>query len=140
MKTISATIDIAAPPADVWVVLTNLSRYPEWNPHIREGHGEVVVGNRLTLRLLPPKGRSITIRPKVLTAEPGVELCLMAKLPGIFSDEHRFVLSPIKEGTRLVQSETFRGLLIPFISRTLADAQVSFQAHNEALKNRVETR
>ena len=36
MKTMSATIEISAPPLAVWAVLTDLSRYPEWNPLFRE--------------------------------------------------------------------------------------------------------
>jgi hypothetical protein len=39
----------------------------------------------------------------------------------------------------LVQSETFHGALVPFIGKTLASAQASFQEHNEALKKRVES-
>src|SRR5260370_36826491 len=103
MRLISATIEIDAPPMDVWAVLTDLSRYPEWNPHIREGTGVIAVGNRLTLKMFPAKGGPVTIRPKVLAAEPGADLRLMARLPGIFSGEHRFELSPVDGGTRLVQ-------------------------------------
>ncbi len=144
VRTIAATIDIDAPPADVWAVLTDLSRYPEWNPHIREGAGEIATGNRLTLKMFPPRGRPVTIRPVVLAAEPGVEWRLLGGLPGIlgrliFSGEHRFALTPASGGTRLVQSETFRGILVPFIGKTLAGAQASFHASNEALKNRAET-
>lgn len=145
MRTVVTTIDIDAPPMDVWAVLTDLSRYPEWNPHIREGAGEVAAGNRLTLRMFPPKGRPVTIRPLVLVAEPGAEWRLLAGLPGVFgrlvfSGEHRFTLDPAGGGTRLVQSETFRGILVPFIGKALTGARASFREQNEALKKRAETR
>lgn len=32
MKTVSFTIEIDAPPAKVWAMLTDLSAYPQWNP------------------------------------------------------------------------------------------------------------
>jgi len=145
MRTIAATVGIDASPMAVWAVLTDLSRYPEWNPHIREGAGEVAAGNRLTLRMFPPKGRPVTIRPLVLAAEPGAEWRLLGGLPGIFgrlvfSGEHRFALDAAGGGTRLVQSETFRGILVPFIGKALAGAQASFREQNEALKKRVEAR
>ena len=141
----TAVIDIAAPPADVWAVLTDLNRYPEWNPHIRAGAGRVAAGNRLTLRMQPTRGRAVTIRPLVLTAEPGAAWRLRGGLPGIagrllFAGEHSFTLSAADGGTHLVQRETFRGALVPFLGRALASAQTSFQEHNEALKDRVERR
>jgi len=45
MKIISWTTEIGAPPMAVWAVLTDLGRYPEWNPLFREASGEVAVGN-----------------------------------------------------------------------------------------------
>ena len=57
MRSISATVDIAAPPDRVWAVLSDLSAYPEWNPFIRMASGELTAGKRLTLRLDPPEGR-----------------------------------------------------------------------------------
>jgi EmrB/QacA subfamily drug resistance transporter len=143
VKTVTAVIDIHATPAHVWEVLTDLSRYPEWNPHIRAGTGQVAAGNRLTLRMYPPKGRPVTIRPLVLAAVPGAEWRLRGGLPGIlgrliFTGEHSFTLTPVPGGTRVAQSETFRGALVPFIGKTLTAAQHSFQEHNEALRKRVE--
>ncbi|HUL28691.1 MAG TPA: hypothetical protein VLW44_23290 [Streptosporangiaceae bacterium] len=41
-------------------------------------------------------------------------------------------------GTRLVQSESFRGLLAPFSRRTLSNTSTSFRELNEALKKRAE--
>jgi hypothetical protein len=39
-----------------------------------------------------------------------------------------------------VQSESFRGLLVPFSGQVLARAEASFQSLNEALKKRAEAR
>lgn len=144
MKMVTTEIEIEAPPAQVWSALTDLSRYPEWNPHIRAGTGQVAAGNRLTLRMHPAGGRPVTVRPVVLVAEPGAQWRLRGGLPGIagrllFTGEHSFTLTAVGGGTRLVQSETFQGALVPLIGKTLANARVSFQEHNEALKKRVES-
>jgi hypothetical protein len=60
-------------------------------------------------------------------------------LPGLFDVRHRFALEPIGAGrTQLSQSEQFRGVLIPFVSRTLRRTQEAFGIANNALKARVE--
>jgi hypothetical protein len=139
MKTISATIAIDAPAMAVWAVLTDLNRYPEWNPLFREASGEVTAGKRIRLRSVrPASGRLMTVKPEIVAAEPGVELRWAAGLPGIIGGEHTFALSPADGGTRLVQSESFRGLLVPFSGKTFARAEASFQELNEALKKRAE--
>jgi hypothetical protein len=141
MKTMSATTDIDAPPLTVWAILTDLGRYREWNPLFREAAGEIAVGRRITLRSAhAASGRLMTIRPRIAAAEPGVELRWIASLPGIMSGEHSFRLSSADGGTRLVQSEIFRGLLVPLAGKTLARAETSFQAVNQALKQRAEAR
>ena len=139
MKTMSAIIQIGAPPGAVWATLTDLGRYPEWNPLFREASGQVAVGNRITLRSVhPANGRLMTVKPKITVADPGAELSWVASLPGIMSGEHRFKLTPADGGTQLEQSETFRGLLTAFSGKTFARAETSFQALNEALKRRAE--
>jgi hypothetical protein len=75
-----------------------------------------------------PKSCRITIRAAVFAAEPGVDLCMLAILPGIVSGEQRFALSPRDGGTRLVKSETFPGILVRLIGKALADPAFSFQA------------
>ena len=139
MKTMSATIQIDAPPQAVWAILTDLGRYAEWNPLFREASGQVAVGNRITLRSVhPANGRLMTVKPKITIADPGAELRWVSSLPGIISGEHRFALTPADVGTRLEQSETFRGLLTAISGKTFARAETSFRALNEALKKRAE--
>ena len=140
MKTVSATIQIEASPEKVWAALTDLSAYPRWNPLFREASGQIAVGSRLTLKTVQPDGRTMTIKPKILALEPNAGLRWSAALPGIIGGEHSFTLTPADGGTRLVQSETFRGLLVPFASKTLAAAESGYQALNHALKAYVEAR
>ena len=83
MKIISAAIEIGAPPMTIWTVLTDLGSYPEWNPLFRQASGEVAVGNRIKLRSVhPTNGRMMTVKPKIVVAEPGVELRWSAAPPG----------------------------------------------------------
>jgi hypothetical protein len=139
MKSMSATIQINAEPMAVWVVLADLNSYQEWNPVFRQASGDLAVGQRITLRSVhPANGKVMTVKPKIVVADPGVELRWVSSLPGVISGEHSFALRPAEGGTRLVQSETFSGLLVPFSGKTLARAEASFAALNEAVKRRVE--
>jgi hypothetical protein len=139
MKKVSATIQIAAPPMEVWAVLVDLRRYPKWNPLFPQASGQIAVGNRITLGSVTPTGHPRSVRPRILIVEPGVELRWRASIPGIIGGEHSFVLSPADQGTQLVQSETFRGILVPFAGAILARSEASYQKVNQALKKRVET-
>ena len=139
MKTVSATIEIGAPPLTVWAILTDLASYHEWNPLFPEASGQIVVGQRITLKSVhPANGRMMTVKPKITVAEAGAELRWTASLPGIISGEHSFVFSPVSEGTRLTQSESLRGLLVPLSGKTITRSQASFAALNEALRKRAE--
>lgn len=72
---VSADIDIAAPPKAVWAVLTDYDRYPQWNPFVTKLSGEKegwsyrimepekldtkafqTVGGKLTVTINPPNG------------------------------------------------------------------------------------
>ena len=140
MKTVSATIEIDATPAEVWAVLADLASYPQWNPLFPEASGDLAAGKKITLKSRPTAGRPMTIRPTIVTAQPGVELRWIARLPGIISGEHAFTLTPADGGTRLQQSETFGGLLASFAGKTIASAEADFRTLNEAIKNRAEHR
>ena len=141
MRTMSAAIDIDASPAQVWAVLTDLGSYHEWNPLFVEASGNVAEGQRIRLRSKhPANGRLMTVKPKITAVRPGTELRWAAGLPGFISGEHAFTLTPTDGGTRLVQSESFKGPLTRFSGKTFANAGASFQALNEALKKRAEAR
>jgi hypothetical protein len=140
MRTISAAVDIAATPEQVWAVLTDLDAYHDWNPFIQSASGQLTEGAALTLRLVPAQGRAMTFRPRVLAVQPGKLLRWIGRLimPGIFDGTHQFALEDLGGHTRLTQSETFRGVLVPFTGKTVTRTESDFRALNQALKKRVE--
>lgn len=138
-----AEIEIDADPGSVWSVLADFGAYPEWNPFIGPIEGAQEVGARLRVRMQPPDTRGMTLTPHVTVVERGRALGWLGMLGGVphlFDGEHRFELEPIDGGrrTRLVQSERFRGILLPFVRRAVLPATLrGFDAMNRALAARV---
>ena len=140
-KRLSAHVDIQAAPERVWEVLSDLAAYPEWNPFILRADGVVGPGHRLTLRMQPMGGRAMTLRPRLVAVAINRELRWRGTLgmPGLMDAEHTFELQPQAGGTRLIHQETFRGVLVPLVARSLdRNTLPAFVAMNEALKQRAE--
>jgi hypothetical protein len=125
----------------VWAVLTDFAGYPSWNPFIVEAAGTLAVGETLTLRMVSD-GKAQTFTPEVLAVRENAELRWLGALrwSWLFSGEHGFALSPVGDGTRLVQSEVFRGALVPLLGATIDRTERDFRALNAALKERVEAK
>lgn len=141
MRLIDTRIEIAAPAARVWRVLTDFPRFPEWNPFITRIEGVPEPGARLRVEIKPPGRSAMTFTPVVLAARPGRELRWRGRLllPGIFDGEHAFELEE-RDGERCSfrQSERFTGLLVPLLGGALAATERGFAAMNAALKKRAE--
>jgi len=138
---LQAEIFIEAPAERVWSVLTDFAAFPQWNPFIREVEGEPREGARLRVRLQTGTSRPWVLRPTLLRFEPQRELRWLGQVffTGLFDGEHRFVLDAFSSGTRFVQAETFRGLLVPLLAPALEDdTRRGFHEMNRALKGRAE--
>jgi hypothetical protein len=134
-----ATIEASAD--EVWAVLSDFGSYGEWNPGMESVQGEAVAGTRLTIRFALNGGRTMTMRPTVLAAEPGRELRWLGRLvmPGLLDGEHRFTIEEREPGrVTFRQDERFRGLLVPFLRKMIeVDTLATFREVNEALARRV---
>jgi len=141
-KQIRTEIEIRATPERVWEVLTDFASYPRWNPFMTQVRGTARPGERLVIRMQPAAGRAVTFRPTVLDADPGRRLRWIGRLgmPGIFDGEHTFAIEPRGDGhVRLTQQEDYRGLLVPFLARSLDRRTLpAFERMNQALKRNAE--
>lgn|SRR5690348_6795142 len=139
-RRIDTEILIQVPPAKVWAVLTDFAAYPEWNPFIVSIEGRAEWGERLTVCIHAGDRRHV-FKPVVLQATAPTRLRWLGRLgmPGIFDGEHGFELRAEGSGTRLLQTESFQGFLMPLLWRTVGPmTHAGFEAMNRALKERVE--
>jgi hypothetical protein len=142
MNELHSQIEINASAERVWAILTDFASYPQWNPFIRRISPEPTTGERLKVRLEAPDSRGITLSPKVLAADPNHQLRWLGHLfvAGLLDGEHSFVIRSLEE-ERVVflQRETFRGLLVALIARSLENSTLrGFEEMNRALKARAE--
>jgi hypothetical protein len=142
MRTIEHAVDIQAPAATVWQVLTDIDRYDDWNPFMPRLSGRLAPGERLTVTIRPGT-RTMTFRPTVLEVEDGRLIRWRGRLgmPGLFDGEHELRLEPTADGgTRFVQRESFTGLLVRMMPGVLDDTAAGFAAMNTALRDRAVSR
>jgi len=139
-RTITTSSTATAAVEDVWMTLTDLAGFARWNPFIIAAAGDVRVGGRLDLIILPPGGRATVSRPWVTAVEPPryLEWLGRAALPGVFDGRHSFTLTPMPGGRTLLQSSgTFTGVLVPFAEGVLNRTCAGLVAMNEALTRRL---
>ena len=140
-KKLHTEILVGATAEQVWRVLTDLNAYHLWNPFIVEAKGRAAVGERLSLRMQPVGGSAMTFTPRVLEAEPGRRLRWLGRmvLPGVLDADHTFTIEPLAVGVRLIQRETFTGVLVPVLAGQFDRGTLpAFDLMNHALKERVE--
>jgi len=141
MKSLHAAIDVDAPAARVWQVVSDFERYPEWNPFIVRAAGELRVGKRLDVTIVAPGMKPVSFRPRVLDVEPGhlVRWKGEFKLPGLFDGRHALTVDPLDGGrSRFTTHEEVTGILLPFAGRVMAASQQGFELMARALKERAE--
>ena len=134
-KEIKTEILIHATLDKVWTILTNFENYPNWNPFIKSVIGEVKVGNKITVRIEPPKEKGMTFKPTVLIYEANKELRWIGRLlfPGLFDGEHKFELIDNGNGTiTFRQSEKFKGIFVWFLN--VENTKKGFEEMNGKLK------
>jgi hypothetical protein len=138
---ISSAIEIEATPSEVWDVLTDFAAYPAWNPGMAHVEGIPAAGERLDIRFSLSGGRTMAMHPRVRVSDPPRAFGWLGRLwlPGLFDGEHSFAIEDVGPGrVRFTQSESFRGLLVPFLRRLIeVDTLATFERVNAAMAERV---
>ncbi len=115
-KSTKTEIFIEAAPELVWQVLTDISRYEEWNTVLLPLGDEVLQqGKRIKYVFIQADKKlpfiiSLMVRQSVNDAL----LYQSAGIPGIFTLKQAYFLYPTEGGTRLVMQEDYRGVAVNF--------------------------
>ena len=141
-RALHTEIEIVAPPQRVWEVLTDLPAWPEWNPALAglELRGPLREETRgmLSLRIPGPVDPP-PIPVRLVSVRPPHELAWVGGTPGLMVGRHGFELRPSPHGTRVIHTETFRGLLAPVVITLLRPRLMkAYRALNRALRDRCE--
>ena len=119
--TAESSIDIAATPQEVWAIVSDVTRTPEWSPVCTrcewlDGARAPVVGARFRghNRL---NGARWSRECVVTEAEPGVVFAFSTLFKGEESTRWRYRLEPTGSGTRL--TEAYEVVVVPRWVRTL---------------------
>ena len=138
MLTYEAAETINATPEQVWAILGDVARYPDWDSGVERVEGEIAPGATLKVYSEANPGRAFPV--KVADLEPGSGMTWRGGMPlGLFKGVRTFRLTPARAGaTRFEMHEQFSGPLLPLISRSMPDLQPSFEQFARGLKARVE--
>lgn len=138
---VRTSIDIDAPPEQVYAVLADLGAYPQWNPYHVSVIGPFEEGAELAVKVIRPDGKEVNIPPHLLRIVENEEITWGGGIKGIFYGEHvmRLVALPGSR-TRLIHNEDFSGFAVGFADLPPAVLTEGYRRMNHALKRRVEER
>ena len=141
MKELHTEIEIQSTPENVWQVLTNLDKYPEWNPFIHHAIGTAKVGEKVDITF-KSGSKEMTLHCIVVKVEPNKEFRWKyhVALPILFNGEHSFIIEQLEENKiRFIDREIFNGLLVPSQAKDIdTNTKQGFESMDKALKVRVE--
>ena len=143
LQEIKTEIEISAPPAKVWSILMDISRWKEWSPIIKDSTGSPSVGSELTIKMIGKKeGEEGPIYNPVITElnKPTLLSWRAHLVAGfIFTNFKILKLEETATGTRLTHIEAFEGLLAPiFCGQMEKGVPPMLNSMNKALKDLAE--
>ncbi|MGA9993106.1 MAG: SRPBCC domain-containing protein [Thiobacillaceae bacterium] len=143
-RSIDTAIEIVASPQQVWDVLGDFARYPEWNHFLLQIQGEPAVGTQIRFRCELPRGVRMNATATVLKVATSRELRWAGELlrPWLFRAEHYFAIERLAtDRITFRHGEIFSGLLLPLAWLILrGHGPPVYEQMNADLKRRCEER
>ena len=134
-KAVHTEITIPAEPEIIWSVLTDASGYKAWNPVLVPIEGDLREGEKLKYQMTQPDGKQSEVMARVKKMVELKELNQSGGIPGILTFDHKWLLDPVDEGTRVAQHEEYRGIWVWFWDAGWVEP--AYRKANEALRDRV---
>jgi hypothetical protein len=136
MKSYEVTQTIDARPEEVWAVIEDVERYPDWDSGVRV-EGRLAPGEKLKIHSEANPGRAFPVK---VTELENRRMVWSGGMPlGLFKGVRTYQVAPEDGGTRFTMREEYTGPLLPLIWRSMPDLQPSFDRFARGLKTRVES-
>ncbi len=135
-KSVHHEITISASPEKVWKVLTDMDKFPEWNPVMELLEGEVKEGNQVKYQFTQDENSESEIGATIKEIIPNKLLNQNGGIPLLLTFDHRYILAPMGEQTKVIIHEDYRGIGVNFWNPK--PVEEAYERLNKALKLRVE--
>ena len=132
----SVAIEIDAPPAQVWKLISDAAALPRWNSTITSVEGTIAEGQRIALKVAIAPER--TFKLKVSDVQPNRGMVWSDGFWPMFRGVRTYRLDDLDGRTRFEMTEVFRGLMLPMIAGSLPDFGPDFEAWAADLKRTAE--
>ena len=136
-KSVHHEITINASPEKVWSVLVDTDNYESWNPVMKLLEGEVKEGNKVKYQFTQDADNISEIPSNVKKVIPNELLNQGGGLPFILTFNHKYLLEPLGNGTKLIIHEDYKGIGVNFWNP--APVEVAYGRLNQAIKKRTES-
>ena len=138
MTSYAVTKEIGATPDAVWSILTDASRYTEWNPTIVSLDGTISEGQ--TIALVSTVNPKRTFKLKVSDVDAPNSMVWWDGMPlGLFKGVRTFTVTQQDSGgTVFSMEEVYSGALAGMITKSIPDMTDSFEQFAEGLKQEAE--
>lgn len=133
----SAETEINASPEKIWAILTDASKYPEWDVQMNKLEGTIGLNEQITAHT---KLSDRAFPVKVTEFVPNQQMTWVGGMPlGLFTGVRVFRLEPKGKATVFKLREDYSGLLLGIFGRTLPDLNKVFAEFAANLKKRAES-
>jgi hypothetical protein len=120
MKSYEVTETIRASPDEVWAVVEDVARDPDWDSGVERVEGRLAPGEKLKVYSEANPGRAFPV--KVTELAPGRQMTWSGGMPlGLFKGVRTYSVVPEDGGTRFTMREEYTGPLLPLIWRSMPD-------------------
>ena len=134
--TCRVALDIQAPAARIWSLLTDAERFPTWNSTITRVEGQIREGGRLRVHV---PGTARTFTPTVSGVVAEARMTWTGGFAPVFKGVRTFELEARDGGSiRFAMEERFSGLLLPFVKGSMPDFGPVFERYANDLKHEAE--
>jgi hypothetical protein len=129
-------LNIRAPAARVWNLLTDAKGFARWNSTVTQVEGQIAEGERLRLHV---PGTNRTFTPWVSGVVADTRMTWTGGFFPVFKGVRTFELSKCgDDSTEFVMEERFTGLLLPIVKGSMPDFGPVFERYAEDLKREAE--
>ena len=131
-RTTTVSIEIQAPAATIWQILTTARDYPDWNSTIVSLDGEINTGEKIKLVSTLDPSRTFKLKVKEMH-EPGKLVW------GDAMGQRTYLLSESDGTTTFTITEKIGGLMFPLFASKIPSFDQSFEQFAADLKKKAES-